>query len=44
MKVNEKAFKLWVLKYGMYVEVLEPSSLGKCINEAIMQMGKRYEI
>lgn len=42
VKVNEKAFKLWALQYGMYVEVLEPTNLRAQIKDEIKRMDERY--
>ncbi len=42
VKVNEKAFKLWALQYGMYVEVLEPDTLRAEIKTDIQKISTRY--
>ncbi len=42
VKVNEKAFTLWALQYGMYVEVIEPAALRAEIKTDIQKIAKRY--
>jgi hypothetical protein len=42
VKVNEKAMFYWLMQYGEYVEVLEPKTLRKRVQDTAQQISEKY--